>query len=94
MCSLTEPSAQTALAHLFPHLLPGAAVGLLSTTVPLYVAELSPKQIRGRLVTSNQLFICIGVLYGFVADNAFKCPNNGNFCTTLETANWKWMLFW
>ena len=62
--------------------------------MPLYVAELSPKQIRGRLVTSNQLFICIGVLYGFVADNAFKCPDNGDFCTTLETPNWKWMLFW
>lgn len=69
-------------------------MGILSATVPLYVAELSPAQMRGRLVTANQLFICVGVLLGFVVDNAFKCPKNVDFCTTHNTANWRWMLFW
>ncbi|EGD79000.1 hypothetical protein PTSG_01971 [Salpingoeca rosetta] len=73
-------------------LVTGSAVGLLSTSVPVYVAELSPKALRGRLVTANQLFICIGVLLGFVVDDIFKCPGNGDYCQRARTSAWRWML--
>eukprot|EP00730_Choanoeca_flexa_P000044 TRINITY_DN10018_c0_g1_i1.p1 TRINITY_DN10018_c0_g1~~TRINITY_DN10018_c0_g1_i1.p1 ORF type:complete len:464 (+),score=82.91 TRINITY_DN10018_c0_g1_i1:75-1466(+) len=73
-------------------LVTGFSVGLLCTTVPLYIAELSPKAVRGTLVTSNQLFICVGILLGFVVDNGFKCKQNLDFCTSHQLAHWKWML--
>lgn len=46
----------------------GLGVGWLSSTVPMYIAELSPAHIRGMLVTSNQLNICIGILLGYLVD--------------------------
>jgi len=46
----------------------GLGVGWLSSTVPMFIAELSPAHIRGMLVTSNQLNICIGILVGYLVD--------------------------
>ena len=46
----------------------GLAIGLFSSTGPMYIAELSPPSIRGKLVTCNQIAICTGILLGFVVD--------------------------
>ena len=46
----------------------GIAIGLFSSTAPMYIAELSPPHIRGKLVTVNQVCICSGILLGFVVD--------------------------
>lgn len=43
-------------------LLTGYGVGLTSYTVPVYIAEISPKSLRGVLTTTNQLFITTGIL--------------------------------
>lgn len=39
----------------------GVGVGLAAMTSPMYIAELSPPRLRGRLVTVNQLAIVIGI---------------------------------
>jgi len=39
----------------------GLGIGQLSATVPLYIAETSPTQIRGRLTSIYQLMITIGI---------------------------------
>lgn len=39
----------------------GIGVGLAAMTSPIYIAELSPPRLRGRLVTVNQLAIVIGI---------------------------------
>jgi sugar porter (SP) family MFS transporter len=39
----------------------GVGVGLASTVSPMYIAELSPAHLRGRLVVINQLAIVIGL---------------------------------
>ncbi|QVL57444.1 MAG: sugar porter family MFS transporter [Simkaniaceae bacterium] len=44
----------------------GFAIGVSSATAPLYIAELSPRHIRGALVTVNQLFITIGILGSYL----------------------------
>lgn len=43
-------------------LLGGLGIGLASTISPMYIAEISPADIRGRLVAVNQLTIVIGIL--------------------------------
>ena len=43
-------------------MLGGVAIGLASNLSPMYIAEVSPAQIRGRLVSINQLTIVTGVL--------------------------------
>jgi sugar porter (SP) family MFS transporter len=43
-------------------MLGGVAIGLASNLSPMYIAEIAPAQIRGRLVSINQLTIVIGIL--------------------------------
>ncbi|RKQ38816.1 sugar porter family MFS transporter [Enterobacter sp. R1(2018)] len=43
-------------------ILVGIGIGVETTIAPLYIAEVSPAHIRGRLVSLNQLFNCIGNL--------------------------------
>ena len=40
----------------------GVAIGMASNLSPLYIAEIAPAQLRGRLVTLNQLTIVLGIL--------------------------------
>ncbi len=40
----------------------GVAIGLASALSPMYIAEIAPAQIRGRLVSINQFTIVVGVL--------------------------------
>lgn len=44
----------------------GLAIGVASLLVPLYLAEIAPARIRGRLVTLNQLAIVSGILLAYV----------------------------
>jgi sugar porter (SP) family MFS transporter len=43
-------------------ILGGVAIGLASNLSPMYIAEIAPAQMRGRLVSINQLTIVIGIL--------------------------------
>ncbi|CAD6893078.1 unnamed protein product [Tilletia caries] len=44
----------------------GVGVGALSAAVPLYQSETVPKEIRGALVATYQLFITIGILIAYL----------------------------
>jgi sugar porter (SP) family MFS transporter len=43
-------------------MLGGVAIGLASSLSPMYIAEVAPAQMRGRLVAVNQLTIVLGIL--------------------------------
>lgn len=43
-------------------MLGGIAIGLASNLSPMYIAEVAPAQIRGKLVAINQLTIVVGIL--------------------------------
>jgi MFS transporter, SP family, xylose:H+ symportor len=43
-------------------ILGGVAIGMASNLSPMYIAEVAPAHIRGRLVSTNQLTIVIGIL--------------------------------
>jgi MFS transporter, SP family, xylose:H+ symportor len=53
---------------LFARFLGGLAIGGSSVVTPMYIAEISPPRLRGRLVMVNQLNIVIGVLLSFVSN--------------------------
>jgi sugar porter (SP) family MFS transporter len=54
----------------------GLAIGISSFSVPLYIAEISPTHMRGRLVSLFQLLITIGILVSYLSDLAFANNNN------------------
>ncbi|XP_059459410.1 sugar transporter ERD6-like 4 isoform X1 [Corylus avellana] len=47
-------------------LLEGFGVGIISYTVPIYIAEISPQNMRGSLGSVNQLSVTIGVLFAYL----------------------------
>ncbi len=59
----------------------GTALGIASFTAPIYLSEVSPKRIRGGLISLYQLMITIGILCAFVSDTYFS-----------DTGSWRWML--
>jgi SP family arabinose:H+ symporter-like MFS transporter len=65
-------------------LLAGMAIGAALLIAPLYIAEVSPANRRGMLVTLNQLAIVSGILIGFLVNYELARHANGN---------WRWM-FW
>jgi sugar porter (SP) family MFS transporter len=52
----------------------GLAIGISSFAVPLYIAEISPTKIRGKLVSMFQLLVTIGVLVSYFSDLVFALP--------------------
>ncbi len=60
----------------------GLAIGLASLLAPLYIAEVSPAAIRGRLVSLNQMAIVTGILLSYLVSWGFSFQvQNG----------WRWM---
>lgn len=47
----------------------GLGVGIASIVVPLYLSEIAPANIRGRLVTCYQLAITVGILLAYVTNS-------------------------
>ncbi|XP_062212869.1 D-xylose-proton symporter-like 3, chloroplastic [Phragmites australis] len=47
-------------------LLYGIGIGLAMHGAPLYIAETSPPQIRGTLISLKELFIVLGILFGYL----------------------------
>ncbi len=62
----------------------GLAVGGASVISPMYIAELSPAKVRGRLVALTQFNIVLGILLAYLSNWIITCMNLG----TLE---WRWM---
>ncbi len=80
-------------------LIGGVGIGVASVISPMYIAEISPAQIRGRLVSVNQLTIVIGILAAQVV-NFLIAENISENATDLEIlkswngqTGWRWM-FW
>ena len=73
-----------------PHLLGwfrfigGLAIGGVSVVVPLYIVEISPGRLRGRLVATNQLNIVFGILISYVSNYfvaRWMAVEGGWFCS-------------
>lgn len=62
----------------------GLCVGAASVLSPMYIAEVSPAKVRGRLVSINQLTIILGILVASYCN--FYFGNND-----LNSANWRYM---
>ncbi|HEY3785374.1 MAG TPA: D-xylose transporter XylE [Steroidobacteraceae bacterium] len=74
---------------IFYRILGGAGVGIASMLSPLYIAEISPSAIRGRLVSFNQLAIVVGILVVYFV-NWFVASHGDDHW--LKSLGWRYML--
>jgi SP family galactose:H+ symporter-like MFS transporter len=77
LCAIA-PSADSLIGFRF---ILGLAIGIASFTAPMYLAEVTPEEIRGSMVSTYQLMITIGILVAFLSDLAFS-----------HSGLWRWML--
>lgn len=80
-------------------ILGGIGIGIASNVSPIYIAEISPAHMRGRLVAINQLTIAIGVLGAQLTNMLIAEPvpvdasDNFIFNSWNGQEGWRWM-FW
>ncbi|KAJ3461952.1 hypothetical protein MRS44_010505 [Fusarium solani] len=63
----------------------GAAVGAASFVVPLYIAEVAPAAHRGRLITTNIIFVTGGQVIAYIIGWLFSTYGS-------EATGWRWMV--
>lgn len=77
----------------------GLGIGLASAISPMYIAEIAPARIRGKLVSVNQLTIVIGILLAQITNYLIAEKTHADMSASelMGTWNvlkgWRWM-FW
>lgn len=76
----------------FFRFLGGIAVGGASVISPMYIAEIAPAELRGRLVGWQQFNVCFGISLAYVSNYAVAlCPLIADDPDS-PMAQWRWML--
>ena len=85
------------IAFIWWRIVGGVAIGLASNVSPLYIAEISPANLRGRLVSLNQFAIVVGILLAQIMNWRIARPVSAGLTPEqlLSTWNvqygWRWM---
>ena len=67
----------------------GLGIGMIAMTAPMYIAEISPPEIRGKMVTYHQLAMVIGFLIPFVISLSI---NSAGIITASDWVAYGWRL--
>ena len=76
---LTMALAPNASILLLGRLVVGLGIGLSAVVTPAYLGEISPAHLRGRVVESYEILLCVGMLLSTGMDVALG-------------SNWRWMV--
>jgi SP family arabinose:H+ symporter-like MFS transporter len=97
--SLGTGAADTFVAFVLFRILGGIGIGLASNLSPMYIAEITPGNVRGRFVSLNQLTIVIGILAAQIINWRIAQPVPAG-ATTADILNswngqtgWRWMFY-
>ena len=95
--ALATALAETFTQFVIARISGGIAIGLASSLSPMYIAEVSPAQVRGKLVSLNQFTIVSGILLAQFINWAIARPVPAG-ATALQILNswngqfgWRWM---
>ena len=72
----------------------GVGIGVASALAPMYIAEVSPAEIRGRMVSLNQMTIVLGILAAQIVNMLLARETSVAENLAWDTEwGWRWM-FW
>lgn len=99
VASLGTGAANTFVMFVLFRMLGGIGIGLASNLSPMYIAEITPRNVRGRFVSINQLTIVIGILVAQIINwrIAKPVPDGATVNDILNSWNgqtgWRWMFY-
>jgi MFS transporter, SP family, xylose:H+ symportor len=83
-----EPTIGLLLTFNFYRIIGGIGVGLASAIVPMYIGEIAPAHIRGRLVSFNQFAIIFGMLVVYFVNYGIA---SGQSLEWINEVGWRYM---
>jgi MFS transporter, SP family, sugar:H+ symporter len=87
-------AANSAQSFVVARIAGGLAIGAASVLAPMYIAEVAPAQIRGRLASLQQMAIVSGLFCAFVSNDVLSDLAGGASARFwLGAPAWRWM-FW
>jgi sugar porter (SP) family MFS transporter len=88
--------APTFLTLVIARMVGGLGVGAALIIAPMYIAEISPAKMRGRMVSINQLNIVIGISVAFLTNYLVLKLGQSDLAWAMALRlgdwNWRWML--
>ncbi len=75
-------------------ILGGVAIGMASNLSPMYIAEVAPAHLRGRLVATNQLTIVVGILSAQVVNWLIARPVPDGAAAEFIRQSWNGQFGW
>lgn len=86
--NIGEPTMGLLVVFNFYRIIGGIGVGLASAVCPMYIGEIAPAQIRGRLVSFNQFAIIFGMLVVYFVNWGIA---NGQTIEWINSTGWRYM---
>ena len=83
-----EPTMGLLLMFNFYRIIGGIGVGIASAICPMYIGEVAPADIRGRLVSINQFAIIFGMLVVYFVNYGIASGQSIDF---VNETGWRWM---
>ncbi len=94
--AIASAAAPNFIALVVARMLGGLGVGAALIIAPMYIAEIAPAAVRGRMVSFNQLNIVIGISAAFFCNYLILTLGESGLgwaeAMNLGAWNWRWML--
>ena len=81
-------------AFLLARFFGGIGIGIASGLSPMYIAEVAPTEVRGKLVSMNQMTIVIGILAAQIVNWQIADPIPMDFSSADIAASWNGQMAW
>ena len=96
IASIGTGAAGSILWFIIFRILGGVGIGIASNLSPMYIAEVSPAEVRGRFVSINQLTIVLGILLAQIVNWLIADPvvAGENILSSWNgQMGWRWMFY-
>lgn len=94
LSSLATGAVNTFDTFLIARFFGGMGIGLASGLSPMYIAEVAPADIRGRMVSLNQMMIVVGILAAQIINWLIAQPMPAGITEDAIAATWNGQMAW
>ena len=92
--SIATGAMSTFNSFLIARFFGGIGIGIASGLSPMYIAEVAPSHIRGKLVSLNQMTIVLGILAAQITNWLIADPIPAEFTSADIAASWNGQMAW